>query len=358
MVGLMACNTDSKHQAQVPMDMVTDLTDSLKSLRSYQKELEKRRDSAVSTLRLRSVRDIEFHEFVFDHPTLGMEFPNGRCGVLADSTFLYSGANADDTVIATLTFKATFILEAIEGSRAQVTLYTQALSGYIDLKDIYTYRTTLSPGPIEVMIGQKAFAPAEKPALSVVLSKYRQGEKLGVFELSLERNEFKVLGIGTCLKNGPTIFGLVQSFGDKETMDYYHSNGSNFIKVLEKENRRLEDGYQYSSVYFPVKYQNGDIRHVLSGPFEGAFNIATGKVNSVELPDSIGLEPESTVIVRSEAGKMAVGNPRYEPFEKENEMLLLQSVQTDYYQWDGERLTLHTSLITQIENNEQAPGFH
>lgn len=352
MAGLVACDTSPKPVVQVPLTVITDLQDSLKQLRSYQKELQIKRDSGLSAFHLRSVRDVEFHEFVSDHPMLNQDFPNGRCGILADSALLYSGISANDSVIAVLTFKTTFIIEAIEENKAKVKLYTRALSGYVDLKDIYTYKTTLSPGFIEVMMGQTSFAPEQKPMLRVVLSKYRTGGKLGVFELGLERNDFKVIGIGSALLNGRTIFGLVQSFGDKETVDYYHCDGSGFNKILEKENRRLKDGYEYSSVYFPTKYQNGEVRHTLSGPFEGAFNMATGKMNIVEVPDHIGLVPESVVVVRTQTGSMIEGDPRYEPFEAENEMLLIESTKTDYYLWDGKALTLHTSTTSKEQGDD------
>lgn len=347
LVALGACSPKPPVAAEeghnVPLAM--ELMDSIERLKEHQQTLRTHLKQRMDSYQLRSVRDIELYEFVGDHDVF-KKSPVYTSGTFSDSSKAYSGPAPDDSVVEVMPFKTRFNVVGKGDNRTRVALYSTGKEVYLRNEDLYKFHTALYTLQTDVTISPIQKDENGKYLIQVAFSKYQRKQKQEVQKLSVAYEDCEIMGIGNSLAHGQYVFAFVQTSGNTERIDFYQYHEEGFQIIVSKESQRLASGYDCTRLYLPLEFRNGPTRHVLAVPFQGLFNMATGQANMLEIPDSIDVDPKELVVLQHEKSEMLVGNPRYEAFENNDEMVYIKELVTEYFQWNGTDLSLIASDVT------------
>lgn len=339
---IFGCKQPETGLSSVQQDSVrvVQLRDSLQLLQQQFDSAQAQHLQQINELELRSVRDLEMYQFTFDNADVANPKGYRAFNVVATSTPVLSGPDANSDTLLMLNYKHHVWTYSYHEAEYLEVEYERYKKGFVKTSDLSIYRSTLYPGKKEVTAGQVISASGEK-GLKLAISDYRKLNVISETTIPYLLDGVRISGLSTTLKNcGNMLCVMHYSEGEKQQQinEYYYYHNERYKKAFTAETEVVNETYVYKNVYLPMKMGNRPIRHRLNGDHFMNFNLATGKLNSIDVSDTLGFARGDIVAEEYVRAKMVLGDPGYEAYKDEHEMAEIVERKWAYYFWNGHSL--------------------
>lgn len=334
---------ESKMSSSIEQSIIID---SIISLQSKLDSLSSLNLEKLKALRIKELRSIEYTHMHFT--PVPDEFNWYRNHGARVETAVYDGPDSTSKQIDMIQAGTYLKIIGNRENRIQV-LYRGTKMGYIDLGSIYEYRIMDYQRQLEFLAYTSKSEPYPEREISIEVRNRSDRKLLTTKRFPFGLHGWRVYRIMTTLKDVDLLFNLVyfrESCPGTEIQNFWAYRNTEFDLINSSMATGEGGEYSYESMYFPVKFNDGKVLHLLNGSLQQVINPVTGELNSLGVPDSLDLDPENTVISKWES-LSSVLDEDHRPIESDsgNSILVSKYEGRRYFSWNGDSLKLEHEVV-------------
>ncbi|TNE54746.1 MAG: hypothetical protein EP338_06305 [Bacteroidetes bacterium] len=306
------------------------------------------RDSIVyqiDTVILRSQKDFEKNHFYSpDRPPKAYE--DRYACVMDQKALVFEKRDNSSRVLDTLKFKHPLQLLSghfygyddwvqVEFGKGKIGFVRGTAISEFDVSD---YR-----GKRNYLIRQSKFKPYDDRKISIMIYDQKNPKKvLGVTEIEMKSSYYRANMVQTALKSAENMLCITHfraSCPGTEIREFYrYSHGKMHFVGNSMATGEMGE-YTVSTLYLPIRFENGKIRHFSDANPDGVFNWQTGELNHFQLPDSLQSRAAKIAVRVDESGQQIFGKDYQQRYDKEGSPLIkIFNKKVSFYEWNGRKL--------------------